>query len=154
MNIKHSLLPHTTDIWARDYMPIQVKPHKLISFTYNPDYLQSPEWQSSRTNPTLVLSALKLDYMKSPIIIDGGNVACCLDKVILTDKVFTENKQYEKKQLQSQLEQLFATDKIFFIPKQPYDYQGHVDGMLRFLNEETLLVNNYSRESKSFFLKN
>lgn len=39
-NISFKLLPNTKDIWAVDYMPIQVSLNKYIQFHYNPDYLQ------------------------------------------------------------------------------------------------------------------
>jgi agmatine deiminase len=37
-----------------------------------------------------------------------------------------------------------------FIPRQPYDMTGHADGMLRFLDDKTLLVNDYQGESESW----
>ncbi|EOR96410.1 hypothetical protein ADIARSV_0410 [Arcticibacter svalbardensis MN12-7] len=36
-----NLIPDTKDIWAVDYMPIQLEVNKFIRFIYNPDYLQS-----------------------------------------------------------------------------------------------------------------
>jgi len=45
--------------------------------------------------------------------------------------------------------------EIYLIPRQPYDDLGHADGMLRWLDNDTLLVNDYSAtiESKTFQVK-
>ena len=37
------------DIWARDYMPIQVAPDKFVAFKYLPDYLLRPKYRDSLT---------------------------------------------------------------------------------------------------------
>lgn len=150
LDISHSLLPETADVWARDYMPIQVREKKLVSFIYQPDYLEKEEYLHLQTNPEQVLSQLNIPFQKAPIKLDGGNVVCSRNKVILTDKVFQENPTFERSQLIAQMEALFETDLLYFIPRQPYDYLGHSDGMLRFLDEDTLLVNDYNRESKTF----
>ncbi len=40
-SIKFELLPQTKDVWAVDYMPIQIDINKFVRFVYNPSYLQS-----------------------------------------------------------------------------------------------------------------
>lgn len=37
--IPFAILQDTADIWAVDYMPIQVGKNKFIQFVYRPDYL-------------------------------------------------------------------------------------------------------------------
>ena len=39
--IKFHFLPDTKDIWAVDYMPVQVSKNEFVQFVYNPDYLQT-----------------------------------------------------------------------------------------------------------------
>lgn len=36
--IKFQFLRDTKDIWAVDFMPIQISKDKFLQFTYNPDY--------------------------------------------------------------------------------------------------------------------
>ena len=66
-------LPETKDIWARDYMPIQVSEEKFIEFRYDPDYLQGTEknTRNIKTYPDIVCNAIKLKIVKSDIILDG-----------------------------------------------------------------------------------
>lgn len=39
--IPFGVLPNTKDVWAVDFMPIQVSESKFVRFTYKPDYLIS-----------------------------------------------------------------------------------------------------------------
>ena len=48
--INFGLLPNTKDIWAVDYMPIQLDVNKFVQFDYSPDYLKSKKWSKSITN--------------------------------------------------------------------------------------------------------
>jgi len=48
------------------------------------------------------------------------------------------------------LRKALKIDELFFIPVQPYDLTGHADGMVRFYDENTLLVNKFAQESDSW----
>lgn len=152
--IPHELLPGTKDVWAVDYMPVQVTPGKFVQFVYNPDYLQNDEtfyWQETITDASAVCGEINIRFEKSNINLDGGNVVRYGNKVIMTEKVFWENPHYSKKRLIQILEQLFETDRLVFIPEDPSDYTGHADGMVRFVDEDTVLVNRYTgRDSNRF----
>jgi len=41
--VRCEFLDKTKDIWARDYMPIQVSENKFVEYRYDPDYLLSTE---------------------------------------------------------------------------------------------------------------
>lgn len=57
--IGYRLLPHTNDVWCRDYMPVQVADGVFRGFTYNPDYLQvSEELLATRTDGNVVCSEM------------------------------------------------------------------------------------------------
>ena len=45
------------------------------------------------TDCTEACLKLGIQYRETDIVIDGGNVVLCGDNVVMTDKVFTENKQ-------------------------------------------------------------
>ncbi len=51
-NIQYSFLPNTKDIWAVDFMPVQISKDEFVQFTYNPDYLQ-PKKYPLLTRPRL-----------------------------------------------------------------------------------------------------
>ena len=152
-NISVELLKGTKDIWAKDYMPIQVRPDRFIQFVYDPDYLYPKEYRKYKTDPDEVLSHLSIKPFKSKILIDGGNVVKAVDKVILTDKVYTENysgwvsdmkkiPESFKNGIRKKLRDLFEKAEIIIIPRLPGDYIGHSDGIVRFLDNKTVLIFN------------
>ena len=63
----------------------------------------------------------------------------------MTDKVYMENKDIEREALQQQLKVLLKAEQLVIVPYDLYDYTGHIDGMLRFVDANTVLVNDYSR---------
>ena len=139
--IKHEFLYLTKDYWARDYMPIQISDNYLVQYCYNPDYLR--EKKEYITDPTQCCSRLRQTPTLTDIIIDGGNVIKCHDSVIMTDKVFKENsKNYSRINLLNKLEELFNAELIV-IPWDKNEPFGHVDGMVRYIRENQLLLTNY-----------
>ena len=142
-NVEWSFLPHTSspfNIWARDYMPIQVSNEKFVRFNYSPDYLiNSPEY---KPNTSTILSGIGIQYINSDIIIDGGNVISCGDKVIMTDKIIRENPHYRHNKLIDTLSNLVEAE-IILIPEDKYDEYGHADGMVRYMGNGKVLLNNY-----------
>ena len=141
--IHWDFLPNTTSpfhIWARDYMPVQVNKKKFVRFKYSPDYLADyPEY---KPDTSAILTVLNIKVIDSDIIIDGGNVISCGDKVILTDKIFRENPHYDRDMLIDTLCQLLEAE-IVLIPEDYYDEYGHADGMVRYMGEGRVLLNNY-----------
>jgi agmatine deiminase len=148
--ITFQLLPDTKDIWAVDYMPIQASLDKFVQFVYNPDYLQSQKWIKTISDVESICNSIKLDRIKSDIVLDGGNVTKTTDKVIMCDKIFIENPHYSRQQLSDKLRELFEVDKLYFVPQQPKDFTGHADGMVRFLDNDTVIINNHSKEKPEF----
>ena len=142
-DIAWSFLPSTSSplhIWARDYMPVQVNKGKFVRFNYSPDYLKdSPEY---KPDTALILSELGIQVINSDIIVDGGNVISCGDKVIMTDKIIRENPHYHHQTLIDELSQLLEAE-IVLIPEDQYDEYGHADGMVRYMGNNSVLLNNY-----------
>ncbi len=149
-NINFKLLPQTKDVWAVDYMPIQIDKNKFVRFVYNPSYLQSKKYLKTISDVDLICENIGIETIKSTIILDGGNVTRTTDKVIMTDRIFIDNPQYERKQLINELRDFFQVDKLFLVPEQPKDFTGHSDGMVRFIDEQTVIINDYQGEDEKF----
>lgn len=141
-NIKYKLLNNTNDIWARDYMPVKTKSGKYVSFRYEPSYLaNNPQL---RTNfKTDIAPNFKVDNLVyTDINLDGGNVVFSpsKEKVIISDRVFSENPEYDKNTLLLELEKLLEAS-VLIIPSLKSDMTGHADGMARFADENTVVTN-------------
>ena len=141
-------LTNTNDIWCRDYMPVQNSMGELIQFTYDPPYLKGKkEWEDSKSDVHKVCEANGIKPIYSTIRIDGGNVVMLGDKAILTNRIFEDNPKYEKEALVSEIESLLKA-KVFIIPSysKSDDLTGHADGMVRFVDERTILGNDLSED--------
>ena len=148
--INFELIPHTKDVWAVDYMPIQTAGNKFVQFTYNPSYLQFKKWLPTISDVDKICETMGLAPLKTDIVLDGGNVVRSAHKAIMTDRIFKENPHYERKQLIKKLQELLQIDKLYFVPEQPGDFTGHSDGMVRFINEDTVVINDYNKEKDWF----
>lgn len=149
--IPFQLLPNTKDVWAVDYMPIQISLNEYVSFVYNPSYLQAKKYLKTISDVDKICQTIGIETQKTDIIIDGGNITRCANKVFMTDRVFKENPAYERKQLIKELYELLQVDKIFLVPEQPGDFTGHSDGMVRFIDEHTVIINDYKQEQEEFY---
>ena len=148
--IRHVFLKATKDIWCRDYMPIQIEKRKFVQFRYEPTYLNDDlELQS---NPKEVCKANSIDPKFSKINLDGGNVVNWTDRAIITDRVFDENPEYTNKtRLISEIEKLLEVE-VIVIPQIKSDMTGHADGLVRFVDRNTLIGND--REQEYIYWKN
>ena len=86
----------------------------------------------------------------SPLVLDGGNLIHNGTVAIVTDKVFRDNTHLSRLEIERAIVRL-GFEKIVFIPTEPGDEIGHADGMCRFVNKHTLLVNDYASASMSSF---
>jgi agmatine deiminase len=150
-NVAFGLIPNTKDIWCRDYMPIQNGLGQLIRFQYIPDYLKAKKYHSILTDTLRVCQKLNLETLKNDLIVDGGNIIHYGNKVIMCDKVLKENKNYSKKEIIEKLRWALRVNHVLLIPTHPEDLFGHADGILRFINQRTLLVSDYSKECPSYW---
>lgn len=145
--IEYNFLLSTKDVWCRDYMPVQISKDSFLQYNYDPDYLKPRIYHTRRTNPNITNSSLALQTIQLDLILDGGNIIKSSNSLILTDKILAENKEYSKSQLIEKLKNDFDVERIILIPwDKENEIYGHADGMIRFINEETVLINGYFKE--------
>lgn len=148
--IAHELIGRTRDIWAVDYMPVQVSETEYVQFRYYPDYLRTKRWERTITDTTQVCNSLGLSPTISDIIVDGGNIVRSANAVIMCDKVFRENPDVPERILIKRLQELLGVNRMVFIPQDRYDFTGHADGMVRFLDADTVLINSDTGDDPHF----
>ena len=155
-NVKYSFIEGTKDIWCRDYMPIQTHNGKLIQFRYEPSYLKGKkEYEDSRSDVDEICEKNHLDVEKSNINLDGGNVLMCDRRAILSDRIYSENPNMPREELRKELAKLLDCE-IIVIPSlnKTVDFTGHADGMVRFVNRNTVLGIKYDDKYKKDWWKN
>jgi len=127
------------DIWLRDFATVH--PTKMVKFAY--DRPQEPTVEKSFLNFTLENN---LQFQNSALKVDGGNVVDNdLDKIILTDKVLERNPKLSSSQIVAKLQQALGVSEVAIIPMDE-EYLGHSDGMVMFLDEKTVVMNDYHQE--------
>ena len=176
--IPFSYLHGTKDIWCRDYMPIQIDEKFYVFYDYTPNYLQDKIGQTLQTIPENVfnnesnnlLRLLPRSYMtevhfdglrpipvknmvyhsiRIDLVLDGGNIVKCGDKIVMTDKVIIENEDKSPEGVQWLLEEAFR-NKIIFLPWDRNEKYGHSDGIIHYLGDNRVLMTNYSDFDKTF----
>lgn len=137
----YQLLDRTKDIWLRDFMPVKTGSGKYVSFRYEPSYLnRDPQLRTDFRQDIAPQFSLPVIY--SDINLDGGNVVFSpsQQRVIISDRVFAENPDRDRADLIGALESLLEAE-VIIIPSLRSDMTGHADGMVRFLDENTILGN-------------
>lgn len=138
-----ALFDGARDIWARDYMPVKTKSDKYVSFRYEPSYLADvPQIRTGFKADIAPHFTLPVTY--SDINLDGGNVVFSPSrtKAVITDRAFSENPEHDTNALLTELEALLEAEIIVIPSLAPRnDMTGHADGVVRFVNENTVLGN-------------
>ena len=142
----YRLLPNTNDIWCRDYMPIQTADNRFVFYKYSPDYLNTPYYSRTITKVKAIpciVDPLQETFYNLDLILDGGNAVKCLDKVIMTEKVFFENKNKPRNEIHRMLEEAFQC-AIIFLPWDRQEIMGHSDGIVHYIGNNRVLMTNYA----------
>jgi len=180
-DVPFTYLKGTKDIWCRDFMPIQIDENQFVFYKYTPNYLQDKigltlqtdtefvfQEESNRLIRLLPMSIEEKLYsdglrhipvrypvfhrIELDLVMDGGNVVKCGDKVVMTDKVFVENKDKTHTEVQRMLEEAFRCD-VVFLPWDRYEIFGHSDGEVHFIGGNRVLMTNYAEFDKTVATK-
>lgn len=148
-NILYHYLNDNKDIWIKDWLPIQVAPDQFVQFSLTRDYYYKKD-RHKQTDPTPICETLGIKpyipiYNSMPIYLDGGNIIRGYGSAVITEKVLRDNKDIPRDTLAGFLRDVLKVDKVIFIPVEPKDDTGHSDGMVRFVDERTVVANDYSK---------
>jgi len=156
-------LYNTRDVWARDYMPIQLTENIYLSFIYRPDYLAdyikcTTDWQLHKVHPQKQTQEefLESDFVQMmPIILDGGNVVKAVVNnkpcIIMCDKVLRENNVNETEFRdwwgRWWKDNFNGTEmQLVLLPWEGKEVNpiGHADGIVRYIGNNKVLMTNYA----------
>lgn len=155
--IHYAYLSETKDIWCRDFMPIQIEEDRFVFYKYTPNYLQDPKYIRLQTNTEEVFraDANRLEHLQQnaitiDLVMDGGNVVKCGDTVVMTEKVFAENKDKTRAEVEKILKNAFRCD-ILFLPWDRKETFGHSDGIVHYAGDGMVLLTNYDDSSLYYY---
>ena len=121
--------------------------NRFALFRYEPDYLLDTDGhRASITDNSIASRYLGTSYLHDcrHIKLDGGNFISAHGKVIMTAKVFEENPHYSPLELLKELTNTFGAE-IIILPWDTNEIYGHTDGIVRFIDDDSVLMTNYAQ---------
>ncbi len=139
------------DIWARDFCPIYISNGIVCKALYNPSHFNKNQIikfadPDNQTGIDLAIFLnLKINYLLQPgknnLILDGGNfIHNGQGTAIVTNRVIADNETLSIDEIRKIFQKQLGISNLIFIPVEVGDETGHIDGMVRFINENTLIV--------------
>ena len=96
---------------------------------------------------------LGISYLTSALKLDGGNVVDNYnDKAIVTER-FLKDNGLSKAEGKEKLKKILSVKSVAIIPSDDESGLAHADGMLMFIDENTLALNRYDEPLRSDILK-
>lgn len=152
-NITFQHEPNVSDIWIRDFGPVftiidgNLIPIKTL---YQPSYAYSEveiKWFEENNLIGYKLTDTKPSIIKCgerELILDGGNlIHNGFGTAIVTNRIISDNEHLFEEEIRETLKANLGIEELFIIPSEPGDDTGHIDGMVRFLDQNTLAVIEY-----------
>lgn len=138
------------DIWIRDWSPLCAVDDSgksiYLKAKYSPAYLDYNEAEPC-DNAGQVLAGLSNDEnIKFPLVWDLGNITHNGNgTAIVTKRIISDNEGFSEKGIQDLFNQMLGITKLIFIDEEPGDTTGHVDGLIRFIGENRLVISRYPK---------
>ena len=153
--IPFSYLFGTKDIWCRDFMPIQIEEDRFVFYKYTPNYLEDAPRLQTNTDKVFRAGENHLQHLLQntvaiDLVLDGGNVVKCSDTIVMTEKVFIENKDKTRSEVERILKDAFRCELLFL----PWDHKekfGHSDGIVHYAGDGKVLLTNYGDISPYYY---
>lgn len=147
-------IPDITDIWIRDFAPITIIEGGLktaLQFEYAPSYVDKKHQkyllQDHQAGETLWMKLKGYGVGSMYFKWDMGNLTHNGNgTAIVTNRLIADNQNVNiEHELKPMLHVFTGFKNIHFIPTEHEDRTGHVDGMVRFIDEKVLVVGSYPR---------
>lgn len=154
------LLVNTKDVWARDYMPIQLTDHVYLDYIYRPDYLHDipqyvTNWQVHQVH-ACTRKGWNFHIVHLPLLLDGGNIVKAITQtgqpcMILCDKILKENNitpigfdDWWKKWWKYHFDDTSMEYVLLPWEGELLNPIGHADGIVRYVAPGRVLLTNYA----------
>src|SRR5690606_14366621 len=84
------------------------------------------------------------------LVLDGGNVVKWQNIAVVTDRVKKDNPELDETKIYSKLKYLLGVEKLIIIPELKNDMTGHSDGILRFISDDFVVLNDFSKIDEAY----
>ncbi|MCP4442596.1 MAG: agmatine deiminase family protein [Aureispira sp.] len=134
------------DIWLRDCS--MVMPYAPVQFRYaaaaQGGKQADADWVQTKFNR--FIDGYDIQYKGTELILDGGNlVDNYKGKIVVTDR-FLEDNNLSYTQGKKELQELLGATEVAIVPNDDPEGLAHVDGMLMFIDDNTIALNKYTEK--------
>lgn len=129
------------DIWMRDFTT--TNPLSPVQFKYTWASMTQKESEEVQNSFNDFVEKYDINFKSTSYIMDGGNIVDNYAGKIITTTRFLEDNDLIKEEAKSILKSLLNAKEVAIISYDD-DVLAHADGMVSWIDENTLLVNDYS----------
>lgn len=134
------------DVWIRDVAPVITT--RLVKFKYKPQYLDNDVSEDLNQSFSEWLNEKNFNVKYSNLVLDGGNVVWNKkDTIIVTNRILEDNPNLTKNEIIEQLKEELKVKHVILINPEPGDILAHADGMVKFINKDTLFISDFLGDS-------
>jgi agmatine/peptidylarginine deiminase len=131
------------DIWMRDFSTVLPSSPTLFRYTAaaQAGSQEDADWVQKKFKS--FINQFGMDYRSSSLKLDGGNVVDDLDDKLIVTQRFLEDNQLNYEDGKAQLRKITGFTQVAIIPADSDEGLAHADGMLMFIDSNTLVINKY-----------
>jgi agmatine deiminase len=140
----------TNDLWCRDHGPIYVRNAEgclaLVNWGFNAWGEKFPPWDLDNQIPNKIATLQGCKKFDAPMILEGGSIEVNgVGDLITTESVLlnpNRNPQLSRSEIEKHLRDYLGVKRIFWLKRgiAGDDTDGHIDDLVRFVDERTLVV--------------
>lgn len=136
------LVDNVRDIWMRDFTT--VNPIKPVQFIYT--WASMSEKQSKAVQKSFSRFAVRyqIQRAKTDLMIDGGNLVDDYAGRVITTTRFMEDNELSYDEAKQELKMVLGAKEVAILEPDE-EVLAHSDGMVSWVDKNTLLVNDYSK---------
>lgn len=139
------------DIWIRDWSPLCAVDDSgkriFLKAKYSPAYLDYNESEPCDNAGQVLAGLFNDEIIKFPLVWDLGNFTHNGNgTAIVTKRIISDNENFSEKDIKNLFNQMLGIAKLIFIDEEPGDATGHVDGMIRFISENKMVISRYPED--------
>ncbi len=139
------------DVWTRDYGPLTVTTGEgALAFVANPYVIPGQPHYKFDSEIALRLGGyFDVPVHKLPVVLEGGNIITDgRGTLLLSDSVLLNNPDVDRVRLEHILAAYLGARRVILVPHLPGEVTGHIDGIVKVLDADTLLITQLDRQHK------
>ena len=138
------LVADVYDIWMRDFTT--VNPMNPVQFRYTWASMTQPESEEVQGSFNDFANSFGLTRTNTNLLIDGGNIVDDYNGNVITTTRFLEDNNLTMEQGKTELRNLLGATNVAILEPDE-EVLAHSDGMVSWIDENVLLVNDYSGDA-------